>query len=225
MTVDNDGDDGGDSGERGRGIITPADREYLQLSEEEREENYSQSARIQRRNAIADRIENALLDFPYLARHVNDETLHNVFGPQSTTFDFGGEPIGGVKIPQGKYGVPFGLWFLLRIQASGVNQQPLSARWGVMSNVKPFLEQVERGIELWLNQHDMTGEVDVDISVSHLQSSEELAEQLEAAEEPLTGRERIEIISQLGRTGYSTDEIAEILGEEVPVDEDSGDGS
>jgi transcriptional regulator of NAD metabolism len=91
---------------------------------------------------------------------------------------------------------------------------------GLTSTVKPFLERVERGIELWMNhEHDLTGDVDVDVSVSNLQSSDELVEQLEAAEEPLSGFDRIEVISQLSRTGYSTEEIAEILDEYVPADD------
>lgn len=220
MTGNNDGDEGDDSSKRGRGIITPADREYLQLSEEEREEKYSQSARIQRRNAIADRVENAMLDFPLLAKRLDDATLRELFAPERRTFEIDGEEVPGTEIQPGQYGVPLALWFLLRIDLSNDRStDPPGTMVGLTSTVKPFLERVERGIELWMNyEHDLTGDVDVDVSVSDLQSSDELVEQLEAAEQPLSAFNRIEVISQLSRTGHSAEEIAELLGEAVPDD-------
>lgn len=218
MTGNNDGDDGGGS-ERGRGIVTPADRDYLRLSEEEREEKYSQSARIQRRNAIADRVENALLDFPLLAKRLDDKTVDDVFGADRTTFEFDGEEIDGTEIPKTQYGVTFALWFLLRVdRATKLDLSPVEVRAGAMSAVSPFIDRVERGIELWLNSHDLTGDVELDLSISQLQRADELAEQLEAAEEPLSAFDRIRVVSQLGRAGYSDEEIAKILGEDVPDD-------
>ena len=143
MTGNNDGDDGGGS-ERGRGIVTPADRDYLRLSEEEREEKYSQSARIQRRNAIADRVENALLDFPLLAKRLDDKTVDDVFGADRTTFEFDGEEIDGTEIPKTQYGVTFALWFLLRVdRATKLNLSPVEVRAGAMSAVSPFIDRVE----------------------------------------------------------------------------------
>ena len=218
MTGNNDGDDGGGS-ERGRGIVTPADRDYLRLSEEEREEKYSQSARIQRRNAIADRVENALLDFPLLAKRLDDKTVDDVFGADRTTFEFDGEVIDGTEIPKTQYGVTFALWFLLRVdRATKLNLSPVQVRGGAIEAVSPFIERVERGVELWLNSHDLTGKVDLDLRISQLQRADELAERLEAAEEPLSAFDRIRVASQLGRAGYSDEEIANILGEDVPDD-------
>ena len=218
MTGNDDGDDGGGN-ERGRGIITPADREFLRLSEEEREEKYSQSARIQRRNAIADRVENALLDFPLLAKRLDDKTVDDVFGADRTTFEFDGEEIDGTEIPKTQYGVTFALWFLLRVdRATKLNLSPVQVRGGAIEAVSPFIERVERGVELWLNSHDLTGDVELDLSISQLQRADELAERLEAAEEPLSAFDRIRVVSQLGRAGYSDEEIAKILGEDVPDD-------
>lgn len=218
----NDGGEGSEDGggERGRGVLTAADRTFLSMSAEEREEEYSAPARSQRRRAVADRIENALLDFPTLARQVDDATLREVFAPDRGTFEFDGEELAGSEIQPGQFGVPFALWFLLRIDLSNDRSTyPPGTMAGLTSTVQPFLERVERGIELWMNyEHDLTGDVDVDVSVSNLQSSDELVEQLEAAEEPLSGYDRIETISQLSRTGYSSEEIAELLGESVPDD-------
>jgi hypothetical protein len=212
-------EDGG--GERGRGVLTAADRTFLSMSAEEREEEYSAPARSQRRRAVADRIENAMLDFPLLAERLDDATLREVFAPDRRTFEMDGEEFPGTEIQPGQYGVPFALWFLLRIDLSNDRSTyPPGTMVGLTSTVKPFLERVERGIELWMNhEHDLTGDVDVDVSVSNLQSSDELVEQLKAAEEPLSAFDRIEVISQLSRTGYSTEEIAEILDEYVPADD------
>lgn len=212
-------EDGG--GERGRGVLTTADRTFLSMSADEREEEYSAPARSQRRRAVADRIENAMLDFPLLAERLDDATLREVFAPDRRTFEIDGEEFPGTKRQPGQNGVPFALWFLLRIDLSNDRSTyPPGTMVGLTSTVKPFLERVERGIELWMNhEHDLTGDVDVDVSVSNLQSSDELVEQLEAAEEPLSAFNRIEVISQLSRTGYSTEEIAEILDEYVPADD------
>lgn len=58
--------------DRGRGILTESDREYLRLSDGEREEKYSAPARSKRRRAIHDRTLNGLLDFTHLLEQPAD---------------------------------------------------------------------------------------------------------------------------------------------------------
>lgn len=50
-----------DGDERGRGVLSPADRKYLRNPEE-----YSRQARHEREKAILERVENAILDFTIL---------------------------------------------------------------------------------------------------------------------------------------------------------------
>lgn len=69
--------DAGDT--RERGIITSSDRDYLKLSEEERKDAYSRSARTQRRDAIRKRVWNAFLDGQILFNEVGDEQRRRLF--------------------------------------------------------------------------------------------------------------------------------------------------
>jgi hypothetical protein len=67
------------SEDRGRGILSPADREYLSLSPEEYDEKRSHPARIQRRDAIPERVWNAFLDGRLLFNQLDDEQRRRVF--------------------------------------------------------------------------------------------------------------------------------------------------
>lgn len=48
---------------RDRGVLSPADRAFIEATEEERQENYSRLARSARRTEITKRTRNAILDF------------------------------------------------------------------------------------------------------------------------------------------------------------------
>ena len=198
---------------RGRGILTQSDREYLALSAGDREEQYSAPARSQRRKAIRERVENALLDFPQLARQVDDDVLEDVFAPERGEFDIDGEKAVGSTISDGQVrGVPFGIMFLLRI-AIADTWRDRNPEFGVGEAIAPFVDDVETAVEYWLNyHHDLTADVEVGVTVSGLQRADELADELEARDEPLTGIERIEATSELSRAGYSTDEILDLVG-------------
>lgn len=202
-----------DSTSRDRGILTEADREFLSLSEDERKEQYTAPSRSQRRKAIRERIENALLDFPQLARQVDDDVLEDVFGPDRGAIDIDGETAVGSTISDGQVrGVPFGLMFLLRI-AIADGWREANPMFGVEAAIRPFIDDVEAAVELWLNyHHGLTADVSVNLTVDDLQRADELADELEARDEPLTGIERIEATSELSRAGYSTDEILDLVG-------------
>lgn len=65
--------------DRPRGILSPADREYLVASDGEREENYSRSARTQRERAIRERAANAFMDFSLLSAHLDASDRAQIF--------------------------------------------------------------------------------------------------------------------------------------------------
>lgn len=66
--------------DRPRGVLSESDRKFLSKPAEEREEEYSSSARSQRRSAIRERVSNAILDYPLLADELEDDQLENIVG-------------------------------------------------------------------------------------------------------------------------------------------------
>ena len=70
---------------RDRGILTESDRDYLRLSEEEQQKEYSAPARSQRRSAIRDRIQNALLDMPLIVENLGEKDRENIFHSDDTS--------------------------------------------------------------------------------------------------------------------------------------------
>jgi hypothetical protein len=65
------------STERGRGILTPSDREYL-LG---RKTDYTDHSKKQKRNRIRRRLRNAVLDFTILFEHLEERDRETVFDP------------------------------------------------------------------------------------------------------------------------------------------------
>ena len=65
------------SADRGRGILTPSDREYL-LG---RKTDYTDHSKKQKRNRIRRRVRNAILDFTILFEHLEDRDRETVFNP------------------------------------------------------------------------------------------------------------------------------------------------
>lgn len=192
-----------------RGILTKADREYLQNPEE-----YSRQASYNREAKIRERLQRALLDFPTLATELDDSVLEDLLSAErfSQELDDGTtEHIS--KIPSENMGLPFAAVFLIRASRAGENLAG-NPEFGVEHALKPFIRNVRRGIEIWLNDHhNLTGSVDISVSVDDLQRADTLAKELDERDEPLTGIERIETVSQLGRAGYSTEEILDLVGE------------
>ncbi|HET7325336.1 MAG TPA: hypothetical protein VFJ06_13495 [Halococcus sp.] len=66
------------SADRGRGILTPSDREFL-LG---RKTDYTEHSKKQKRNRIRRRLRNALLDFTILFEHLEERDRKTVFNPQ-----------------------------------------------------------------------------------------------------------------------------------------------
>ncbi|WP_266082108.1 hypothetical protein [Haladaptatus caseinilyticus] len=71
------------SADRGRGILTPSDREFL-LG---RKTDYTEHSKKQKRNRIRQRLRNAILDFTILFEHLEDRDRKNVFNPESENRD------------------------------------------------------------------------------------------------------------------------------------------
>ncbi|WP_137286550.1 hypothetical protein [Halorussus salinisoli] len=71
------------SADRGRGILTPSDREFLL----ERKTDYTEHSKKQKRNRIRRRIRNAILDFSILFEHLEDRDRETVFNPDDDARD------------------------------------------------------------------------------------------------------------------------------------------
>ena len=71
------------SADRGRGILTPSDREFL-LG---RKTDYTEHSKKQKRNRIRRRIRNAILDFTILFEHLEDRDRETVFNPDDDARD------------------------------------------------------------------------------------------------------------------------------------------
>jgi len=192
-----------------RGILTKADRKYLRNPGE-----YSRQASYNREEKITQRIRRAFNDFPLLAEELDDDVLDELLGAEWVSRDLDdGTTETGSQIPGENMTLPFGITFLIRASLAGesVTGNP---EFSVEHSLRPFLRNVERGVEIWLNEHhNLTGSVDVSIAVDDLQRADTLADELAEQDEPLTGFERIETVSQLGRAGYSTEEIIELVGD------------
>jgi hypothetical protein len=65
------------SKDRGRGILTPSDRDFL-LG---RKTDYTEHSKKQKRNRIRRRIRNAVLDFSIIFEHLEERDLETVFDP------------------------------------------------------------------------------------------------------------------------------------------------
>ncbi|WP_435180832.1 hypothetical protein [Halorussus sp. AFM4] len=71
------------SADRGRGILTPSDREFL-LG---RKTDYTEHSKKQKRNRIRRRVRNAILDFTILFEHLEDRDRETVFDPDADARD------------------------------------------------------------------------------------------------------------------------------------------
>ncbi|WP_137285468.1 hypothetical protein [Halorussus salinisoli] len=71
------------SSDRGRGILTPSDRNFLL----ERKTDYTKHSKKQKRTRIRRRIRNAILDFTILFEHLEDRDRETVFNPDDDARD------------------------------------------------------------------------------------------------------------------------------------------
>ena len=208
--------------ERDRGILTEADRKYIKNPEE-----YSRQAAHQREETIRGRIREGVLDFQMLADDVDQRVYDELFGPERTVFeeDESGDRSGGTEIPSERLSLPFGIEFLIRLSLA--DQTNMRAQFyelaSIESPLEPFLHNLEQGIQLYLNNHEgLSAEIDVDINATEVKKIDRVVERLREQDEPLTGKERLETASQLGRAGYSTEEVIDLIGDLDDDDETTG---
>lgn len=77
--------DGDDTGERERGILSTADRDFLRSDPDD----YSRQARHAREEAIRERVTNAVLDFTLLFEHLEHDQREEIFPPAYTHTEIG----------------------------------------------------------------------------------------------------------------------------------------
>ena len=200
-----------------RGILTKADREYLRNPDE-----YSRQASYNREQAIRERLQRAFNDFPLLVKELDDSVLDDLLAPEFVTEDDEeGNTVAGSEISSEATTLPYAVAFLIRAALATDRADPFPEA-GVENALSSFVRDTERGIEIWLNErHELTGSVDVAVSVGDLQRADTLVDELDDRDEPLTGFDRIETISQLSRAGYSSEEIAELVGEQSADESDT----
>jgi len=193
--------------ERGRGILSSSDREYLKNSDSWREQ-HSRSAEAQRRKAIKSRMWDAIHDFRPLTDDVEPETLQDVFGAD----DIGNPPV--------QEAMPYAFAFLIRAVLANENEREIERKTDVVAAVDPVLDQFEAGLRYWLNgDKGVAANVDVSIEASNVRQTDEYVDELR--ERSVVGRERIQAATQLSQAGYSTDEIYSILGDDPLSEEKS----
>jgi len=204
--------------EQSRGILTEADREYLRNPDE-----YSRQASYNREQAIRERLQRAFRDFPLLVKALDDSALDDLLAPAWTTEELDdGTTATGSEISSEAITLPYGVAFLIRAALATDRHDPVP-EVGVEAALSSFVRDAERGIEIWLNdRHGLTGDVSVSVEVDNPQRADTLVDEPAEQEEPLRGFERIETINQLSRAGYSSEEIAELVGERSDPDDADG---
>jgi hypothetical protein len=201
-----------------RGILTKADREYLRNPDE-----YSRQAAYNREQAIRERLQRAFRDFPLLVKALDDSALDDLLAPERERVELHDETTATEsEISSEAITLPYAVAFLIRAALATDRHDPVP-EVGVEGALSSFVLDAERGIEIWLNdRHELTGDVSVSVAVDDLQHADTLADDVAERDEPLTGYERIKTVSQLSRAGYSTEEIAELVGIGVDVVETDG---
>ncbi len=198
---------------RGRGVLTDRDRLFLELTKEEREEEFSASARSKARRDIINRVRNATLDFTYLASLLDDELLNEVFAPErGVVGEVDGEELVGTQIRTAAPFVPHGVEFLLRA-ARADDRGDMNTLLGVETALNPFVDDIEKGIERWLSRNGVVGDVEVDVTIENKRTVDQFAEELAERDESL-GLDYYSARAHLARGGYSEAEIEELVGDD-----------
>jgi hypothetical protein len=219
-TTEDDSEDEDQDQGRKRGILSQSDRAFLRLSQDKWEDKYSRAASYDRRQRIKERTVNMALDIPLLAQYSNDEIYEYAFGAEATSQG----KIGAVDTVRTRATFPQFIVFLLRAVLVEEPTRPVETTDDLRAVIRPFLDEVETGIEHWLNQEgDATADFEITPSVDKLQTIPGLIEELELRRSPVPGEDRLRVAGILDRAGLGEDRILELLGE-VP-DDDDGDES
>lgn len=190
---------------RGRGIFSPADREYLSDPEQYRNDKHRQTVH-ERENAIRERVENAVFDFALLGENLNSDVYDDLFEVDTD---------GTWRTPEVNTSLPFGVVFLLRASLA-VDPTDRARRFygDINEALEPFLSNVERGITVYLSEYQgIKANIDVSVSATEKEPIDQYADRLAEQKESLTGSDRLEAVAHLARAGYSDEEIMNRIGD------------
>lgn len=207
---------------RPRGVLTDRDRTYLRLTEEEREEQFSPSARSKIKRDISKRVRNTLLDLPILAAALDKDLLERALGDPNNSISYRSGEVERIKeITSNTEYIEATVEFLLRT-ASADSRLTVNPMLGIKKALRPLLDGIENGIENWLNRNGVVGEVSLSIEIDDRQPIDEFADSLADSEEPprrVVGEPQHKTREILSRGGFSTEEIDELIEAEPTSEE------
>jgi hypothetical protein len=207
---------------RGRGVLTESDRKFLAASERERKEEYSSAARTKRRQAIRERVTNAMYDFAILYEGLPDEELREIFSQEVKELDEDEElsEEDAEMMPAAMF--PRVIAFLARV--SDLDGDPI---FPGMDRHQPALEglfsTIDRGLETWLAKDKrVLANVVTEFNTVNADPIDTVIRKIRAGEEVriLSERERQLLRSE----GLSEDLIADLREEQQEHLDEYGSG-
>jgi len=206
-------------GDRGRGILTSADRAYIRASDPQREAEYSRVARNQRWRYIRDRVENAVYDMGLLSKDGGKRLYTFLFAEEIPDARRASAETDRTRAQLPEFAV-----FFIRSVLAGEPDRPLNSPNDLAAVLRPVLDELEKGVEHWLNrQHEMRSDVETEVTVEKLQTIEGFIDELQLRG-TVPPEEYFETAAVLERAGLDYDEINALIGEDPDGDDDE-DGS
>jgi len=202
-------------GDRGRGILTSADRAYIRASDPQRQAEYSRVARNQRWRYIRNRVENAVYDMGLLSKDGGKRLYTFLFAEEIPDARRASAETDRTRAQLPEFAV-----FFIRSVLAGEPDRPLNSPNDLAAVLRPVLDELEKGVEHWLNrQHEMRSDVETEVTVEKLQTIEGFIDELQI-QRTVPPEEYFEAAATLSRAGYDDDEITPILGPEPDPDGD-----
>jgi len=198
---------------RDPGILTEKQRRFLKADEKKKHGKFTRQERYRLRKTIKKRTRNAILDFGLLASSLDDDTLEDILDPDfETVEDEEGATLVRRNIQEEMMNIHAGVEFLIRASLAADTRDHNFAV-GVERALSGFTRDVEFGVQAYLNHHqDLVGDIDVSISVENLRYVDDYYEELKERDGRVSGQERIDAFSRLGRAGYTHEEIIGVVG-------------
>lgn len=198
------------SHDRGRGILTPKQREFITSSDEERDA-YSRQERYRLRRDIRENLRNAMLDLSLLFQGIDEEDLAESFATETKQVDApeddDRETYDRITKPSARAGLPGAIALFARaenLDAGGTSRYPVVPSVDTQPAFADFTRSIEKGLEKYIAQQDqLQSDVSVTIDVTGAEPIEELKERLESGEEPLD----FGVLAALESAGVGGDEI------------------
>lgn len=217
--------------ERGRGILTEKQREYLELNKAERREEYSRQQRYRLRKNIRQRARDGLLDFDLLFRGLTDDDMAEIFqteaeqpivdtevraSTETEDIEIEGETPAGIAseppVPEqirneaAVIGVRSAIAFLARVE--NLKGDPIVPGLTSQPALARFRRSVEEGVRRYIAQsHQLSADVSVSINVNDLQPVDEVLERIESEPDVLD----LHTLSVLANAGVSGDDLQRLV--------------